>query len=72
MSEQTLKESENERPVFVKSQNFRNSKIMKFPDDPPTDRQVKYLIRLGFKGDIPPNRKEASNEIEKLLREVGK
>ena len=39
---QTTSQENDERPVFVKSTNYRHSTTMKFPDDPPTDKQVRY------------------------------
>ena len=60
---------EEQRPLFTKSLNYRRSSKMdpKNFDEPPTDRQINYLKKLGFNGDIPKNRKEASDEIAKLL-----
>lgn len=58
-----------QRPVFVKSQNFRHSKNLQFPNEPPTDRQVKLLVKLGVdpNSEIPKTRLEASEMIQKLL-----
>ena len=66
--EQEEKE-EIERPVFVKSHNFRNSVKMdpRNYDEPPTDRQVKYLQSLGFTGEIPRTRKQTSDVITSIL-----
>lgn len=57
-----------DRPLFVRSQNFKHSKNLKFPDEPPTDRQIVYLKKLGFSGAIPKTRKDASAIISDLLK----
>ena len=66
----TQQTHEQERPVFVKSTNFRHSKNLKFPNEPPTDRQIIYLKKLGYSGVIPTTRKAASDEITKLAGDV--
>jgi len=64
-------DDEDQRPTFVKSQNFRNSIKMdpKNYNEPPTDRQVRKLKQLGFSGEIPSTRKTASDAIGELLNE---
>lgn len=64
-------DDEDERPLFVKSQNFRNS-IKMDPANynaPPTDRQIRLLKKLGFTGNIPSTRKTASDAISDLLEQ---
>jgi len=65
-------EDEDERPIFVKSENFRNSSKMdpKNYNEPPTDRQVRLLKKLGFTGNIPSTRKTASDAISDLLGQL--
>lgn len=69
--ETNQEEEEIKRPVFVKSTNFRNSVKMdpKNYDAPPTDRQIKYLQNLGYAGEIPTTRKQASDIITSLLKQ---
>lgn len=68
-SETIKQENDNERPLFVKSLNYRRSSNMDPAnfDEPPTDRQIKYLRNLGHIGEIPLTRKQASDLIGKLL-----
>ena len=69
----TNQKEEEERPSFVKSQNFKHSSNMQFPDEPPTDRQIKYIrdlkIKFGVttKIELPKTRLEAHKIIDKLL-----
>jgi hypothetical protein len=64
-----MSEQENqERPLIVKSQNFTHSTNLLFPEEPPTDRQILYLRRLGDSGILPKSRKEASERIDKMLK----
>ena len=67
-------EVEDERPLFVKSENFRNSTKMDPAnyDAPPTDRQIRLLKKLGFSGNIPSTRKTASDAISELLGQQNK
>lgn len=60
-----------ERPLFVKSQNFSHSKNLRFPDEPPTDKQINYMKKLGYDPSekFPETRLEASNMIKKLLNQ---
>lgn len=67
MNQQTQQKENEERPAFVKSVNLKHSKNMVFPDEPPTDKQVQYMAKLGFIGDLPKTRKEASEAIQALL-----
>ncbi len=66
------KESED-RPLYVKSQNFRHGVIMRYPEEPPTDKQLKYILKLKKLNGItrqvkiPKNRKHASLIIEAIL-----
>lgn len=63
-------DEEKDRPLFVKSSNFRHSQKMdpKNFNEPPTDRQIHLLQKLGFDEEIPSTRKKASDEIGKLLK----
>lgn len=67
---------QEERPLIVKSTNFRNSKNLKFPDEPPTDRQINYIRKLKAECNItksiplPKNRKIASDIIGALLKRL--
>ena len=63
-------DQEDDRPLFVKSTNFRNSQKMdpKNYNEPPTDRQIRLLQKLQFAGEIPSTRKAASDAITELLK----
>ena len=67
--QQTKEKEENERPLFVKSLNFRHSTKMdpKNFQEPPTEKQVRYIKNLGYDGEFPKTRKQASDIIGKLL-----
>ena len=62
-----------DRPLYVKSQNFRHGVTMRYPEEPPTDKQLKYILKLKKLNGIsrtvkiPKNRKHASLIIEAIL-----
>ena len=70
---------EEERPLIVKSTNFRNSAKLdpKNHNEPPTDRQINYIRKLKLECSItkaiplPKNRKIASDIIGALLKRLG-
>ncbi len=69
----TNEKEEEERPSFVKSQNYKHGKNMQFPEEPPTDKQIKYIrdlkIKFGItsKIELPKTRLDAHKIIDKLL-----
>ncbi len=74
MGDYLQSEKSEDRPLYVKSQNFRHGVIMRYPDEPPTDKQLKYILKLkklnglSRQVKIPKNRKHASLIIEAILR----
>ena len=47
-------------------------RIINQQHDKPTERQVKYLRVLGYDGDVPSTKSEASRLIDELKKEVEK
>ena len=45
-------------------------RIINQQHDKPTERQVKYLRVLGYDGDVPSTKSEASQLIDELKKEV--
>ncbi len=74
MGDYLQSEKKEDRPLYVKSQNFRHGIVMRYPEEPPTDKQLKYILKLKKLNGIsrtvkiPRNRKQASLIIEAILR----
>lgn len=68
LSKENFEIQSEERPLIVKSQNFTHSTNLLYPEEPPTDRQILYLRRLGDSGPLPKSRKEACERIDIMLK----
>jgi len=52
--------------VIRSSINFSHGLNIDDPDSPPSIKQIRLLIKLGYKGKVPPTTGHADYEIKRL------